>query len=151
MAHLAKSLTPNQEIVVHLTDTADREEVARRLSLDGIRMKVLRGLKRGTVKLGVSTPAGLTIVTRDALLIPRDRSVGRLTVTRCLEQEIVVRLKKGADVSAVLDWLASDGVSFQAEATRTAVNVIHIKAINELLILRDELVDAILPPECERA
>lgn len=140
MAHLAKSLTPSQEIVVQLTTDADRDEVARRLSLDGIRVKVLRGLKRGTVKLGVTAPAGLTPVRRDALVLPRDRSVGRLTVTRSLEQEIVVKLKKGADVSAVLDWLASDGVSFQAEATRTTINVIHIKAINELLILRDELI-----------
>lgn len=75
MAHLAKSLTPSQEIVVQLIDTADRVEVARRLSLDGIRVKVLRGLKRGTVKLGVTAPAGLTPIWRDALLVPRGRSV----------------------------------------------------------------------------
>ena len=140
MSHLAKSLTPSQEIVVQLTSSADREEVARRLSLDGIRVKVLRGLSRGTVKLGVNAPAGLTPVRRDALMTPRDHSVGRLALARRLEQEIVVTLKEGADVSAVLDWLASDGVSFQAEATRTTINVIHIKAINELLILRDELI-----------
>jgi len=140
MAHLAKSLTPSQEIVVQLIDTADRVEVARRLSLDGIRVKVLRGLKRGTVKLGVTAPAGLTPIWRDALLVPRGRSVGRLTLTRGVEQEIIVTLKEGADAAAVLDWLASDGVTFQAEATRTTINVIHIKAINELLILRDELI-----------
>lgn len=140
MAHLAKSLTPSQEIVVQLTDTADREEVGRRLSLDGIRVKVLRGLKRGTVKLGVNTPAGLAPTCRDALLIPRDRSVGRLALTRGVEQEIVVTLKEGADVAAVLDWLVSDGVTFSVEATRATYSVIHVKAINELLIMRDELI-----------
>ena len=140
MAHLAKSLTPSQEIVVQLTDTANREEVGRRLSLDGIRVKVLRGLKRGTVKLGVNAPAGLTPICRDAILIPRDRSVGRLALTRAVEQEIVVTLKEGANVAAVLDWLASDGVTFSVEATRATLSLIHIKAINELLIMRDELI-----------
>ena len=96
MAHLAKSLTPSQEIVVQLTTDADREEVARRLSLDGLRVKVLRGLSRGTVKLGVNAPAGLMPVRRDAMLVPRDRSVGRLALARRLEQEIVVKLKEGA-------------------------------------------------------
>lgn len=140
MGHLAKSLTPSQEIVVQLTTDADRDEVARRLALDGIRVKVLRGLSRGTVKLGVNTPAGLTPVRRDALLVPRDRSVGRLALARRLEQEIVVTLKEGADVGAVLDWLASEGVTFSVEATRTTISVIHVKAINELLIMRDELI-----------
>lgn len=64
----------------------------------------------------------------------------RLTLTRGVEQEIVITLKEGGDAEAVLNWLASDGVTFQAEATRTTINVIHIKAINELLILRDELI-----------
>ena len=140
MAHLAKSLTPSQEIVVQLTTDADRDEVARRLALDGIRVKVLRGLSRGTVKLGVNAPAGLTPVRRDALLVPRDRSVGRLALARRLEQEIVVTLKEGADVGAALDWLASEGVTFSVEATRTTISVIHVTAINELLIMRDELI-----------
>lgn len=33
MGYLAKAITPDQEVVVQLSTTADRDDVARRLSL----------------------------------------------------------------------------------------------------------------------
>jgi hypothetical protein len=45
MSYLSKALTTNQEIIVQLTPTADCEEVVRRLSLDGIRIKSVERAK----------------------------------------------------------------------------------------------------------
>lgn len=139
MGYLAKSLSPDQEIVVQLTTTADRDEVGRRLSLDGIRLKVLSMEKPGMVKIGVTAPAGLSPVRRDGVAATREGSVGRLALTRSVGGEIIVRLREGADVAVALDWLASEGLAFQVAAIRATQSLIHVTAINELLILRDEL------------
>ncbi|NMY53404.1 hypothetical protein [Pseudomonas sp. WS 5011] len=138
MSYLAKSLTPDQEIVVQLSTTADRDDVARRLSLDGIRLKVLGMAKFGLVKVGVMAPQGLTPESRDFVYLPKG-GVGRLVLTRSLGGEVVVTLREGADADVVLDWLASDGLVFQVTGTRTNQCRIGILAINELLVLRDEL------------
>jgi sRNA-binding carbon storage regulator CsrA len=145
MSYLAKALTPNQEIVVQLTPTADREDVLRRLSLDGIRIKVLNGLKFGTVKLGVSAPAGLVPTRREASNTPKVKGVGRLTLTRHVGEEIVITLAPGADAGDVLDWLASDGVVISVEALGQKQQAVHIKAINGLLVLRSELIGEAIP------
>jgi sRNA-binding carbon storage regulator CsrA len=145
MSYLAKALTPNQEIVVQITPTADREDVLRRLSLDGIRIKVLNGLKFGTVKLGVSAPAGLVPVRREVSNVPRAKGVGRLTLTRHVGEEIVITLAPGANAGAVLDWLASDGVVMSVEALNQKQQAVHIRAIKGLLVLRSELIGEAIP------
>jgi sRNA-binding carbon storage regulator CsrA len=147
MSYLAKALTPNQEFVVQLTPTAEREDVVRRLSLDGIRIKVLNGLKFGTVKLGVFAPAGLVPVRREVSNTPKVKGVGRLTLTRHVGEEIVITLAPGADADAgaVLDWLASDGVVISVEALNQKQQAVHIKAINGLLVLRSELIGEAIP------
>ncbi len=111
MSYLSKSLAVDQEIVVHLTADADREEVARRLMSDGVRLKVLAGMKHKTIKLGVIAPAGLTPSKRESLSPTPEAKC--LSLSRAIGSEVVVTLRDGASAGAVLDWLAADGLVFQ--------------------------------------
>lgn len=139
MSYLSKSLAVDQEIVVQLTADADREEVARRLGIDGVRLKVLERSKRNMFKLGVIAPAGLTPVKRERKYSPGLFTVGSLSLTRAVGDEIVVTLRNGADSATTLDWLASEGLVFQVAVVRARQVVINVRAVADLLILRDEL------------
>lgn len=139
MSYLSKSLGIDQEIVVRLTADADREEVARRLGIDGVRLKVLDKSKRGMFKLGVIAPAGLTPVKREREFSLGLFTVGCLSLTRSVGDEIVVTLRNGADSTTALDWLASEGLVFQVALVKARQVVINVRAVTDLLILRDEL------------
>jgi hypothetical protein len=139
VSYLSKSLAVDQEIVVQLTADADREEVARRLGIDGVRLKVLERSKRDMFKLGVIAPAGLTPVKREKEYSPGLFTVGSLSLTRAVGDEIVVTLRNGADSATTLDWLASEGLVFQVAVVRARQVVINVRAVADLLILRDEL------------
>jgi sRNA-binding carbon storage regulator CsrA len=140
MAYLRKSLSPEQEIIVSLTPDSDREELAKRLATDGVRLKVLEGLHRGAYKIGVMAPAGLTPVRRDRdNTFKKSDPVRCLALTRSVGEEIVVTLREGADASVVLDWLENEGIAFHLTAVRPNQCVIGVLAIDELLVLREEL------------
>lgn len=135
MAYLSKSLSVGQLVVVTLESTADREEVAQRLTLDGIRLRVM-SVKPDIVKVGVRGPAGLTPKRG----VDVDVTGGALALARSADQEIIVTLAEGADADAALDWLASDGVCFRLAAIKGQQSVFSVRACDDLLILRDELV-----------
>jgi sRNA-binding carbon storage regulator CsrA len=140
MAYLRKSLKAEQEIVVTLSPDADREELAKRLVIDGVRLKVLEGLHRGAYKIGVMAPAGLTPVRKDKEnIFKKSASVRCLALTRSVGEEIVVTLRDGSDASVVLDWLENEGLTFHLTAVRPNQCVIGVLAIDELLVLREEL------------
>lgn len=139
MSYLSKSLAVDQEIVVQLTAGADREEVARRLGINGVRLKVLDKSKRDMFKLGVIAPAGLTPIKREREYSAGLFTVGSLSLTRAVGDEIVVTLRNGADSATTLDWLASEGLVFQVAVVRARQVVINVRAVADLLILRDEL------------
>jgi len=63
-----------------------------------------------------------------------------LALARREGQEIIVTLAEGADADAALDWLASDGVCFRLAAIKGKQSVFSVRACDDLLILRDELV-----------
>ena len=140
MGYLSKSLSPEQEIVVQLSPTADRSEVLQRLSIHGIRLKVLDGLGHGTYKIGVAAPAGLSPTRKPVDPSARkDSSTRFLVLTRNVGEEIVVTLREGVDASVVLGWLDSEGVAFQLKPARPNQCAIVVRAIDELLVLREEL------------
>lgn len=140
MGYLSKSLSPEQEIVVQLSTSADRAEVIQRLSIHGIRLKVLDGLSHGTYKIGVTAPAGLSPLRKPVEPFVRKSSATRcLVLTRNVGEEIVVTLREGAETSTVINWLESEGIAFQLNVARPHQCTIVIRAIDELLVLREEL------------
>lgn len=135
MAYLSKFLSVGQFVVVTLESTADREEVAQRLTLDGIRLRVM-SVKPDKVKVSVRGPAGLTPKRG----VDLDLAGGALALARSVDQEIVITLREGANPAAALDWLAYDGVCFRLAAIKGKQSVFSVRACDDLLILRDELV-----------
>lgn len=138
MAYLAKSLFEGQSIIVRLCPGADREDVTRRLSLDGIRFKVLEGAKPRAIRIGCTAPHGLIPSKIEGTPERRD-DVGCLALARTIGESVVVTLQEGADAGAVLDWLASDGLIFKLSQIKTGQAVYHVIAHHGLLVLRDEL------------
>ncbi|MGB4075216.1 hypothetical protein [Pseudomonas sp.] len=138
MGYVSKSLGIGQQIVVMLDSTANREEVAARLTLDGIRLRVIE-VKARSVKVGVRGPSGLTPARGPDV----EATEGGLSLTRTIEQEIVITLREGGSAGAALDWLASEGVSFRLLVIEGRKSVFRVKACDDLLILRDELVSPV--------
>ncbi|MEK8080617.1 hypothetical protein [Pseudomonas sp. XK-1] len=136
MSYLAKSLFEGQSIIVRLCPEADREDMTRRLSLDGIRFKVLTGAKPGAIRIGCTAPHGLIPSKIEGTPERRD-DVGCLALARSVGDSVVVTLQEGAD--AVLDWLASDGLVFKLNQIKTGQAVYHVIAHDGLLVLREEL------------
>lgn len=128
-------MSVGQLVVVTLERTADREEVAQRLTLDGIRLRVT-AVKPHAVRVGVRGAAGLTPKRGDNMEV----TGSALALARREGQEIIVTLAEGADADAALDWLASDGVCFRLAAIKGKQSVFSVRACDDLLILRDELV-----------
>jgi sRNA-binding carbon storage regulator CsrA len=135
MGYLVKDFSQGQSVSITLAEDAERLELAGRMAGTGIRINTIKAIG-STARIGFHAPAGLTPKKHydDHL------REGFLALTRKVDEAICITIQPWADPQAALLSLKREGIWVVFEGPHNGGVKLLIRAPQELLVLREELV-----------